>query len=347
MKRPNGTGKVVHAKDGKRRNPYRVMVTVEITIDENGKKKQKQKQLSSHKTATEAYRALDEYNHSKYNLNTLDITFAQVFDQVKISLFHNRSKSTINSYNAAFKTCQQLHNKKIREILPLEMENVIRDCEKGYASKKKIKVLFNAIFKYASKNNMVKKNQALEVDISMHASAPKEKNRLSDEAIALVTDLSKDNEFAQTLPILIYTGLRIGELLALKKSDVDLEKKYFKVIKSKTHNGVRDVPIADKIMPLLEYWYNKDNSEYMFTNSKGKKMSYNYYRNHCWDPIFNNLSVNLTPNVTRHTTISLLAMAEVDERIIRRIVGHSRVGVTDKTYTHIDPYKLHEAINKI
>ena len=53
------------------------------------------------------------------------------------------------------------------------------------------------------------------------------------------------------------------------------------------------------------------------------------------------------PHDTRHTCISLLTEAGVDERIIKKIVGHKGQGVTQIVYTHVDlPYKL-EAINLI
>ncbi len=46
--------------------------------------------------------------------------------------------------------------------------------------------------------------------------------------------------------VLIYTGLRIGELLDLKKEDVYLEKRYFDIKEAKTKSGIRSVPIAEK-----------------------------------------------------------------------------------------------------
>ena len=50
---------------------------------------------------------------------------------------------------------------------------------------------------------------------------------------------------------------------------------------------------------------------------------------------------------TRHTCVSLLTEAGVDERIIKKIVGHKGQGVTETVYTHLElPIKL-EAINKI
>ena len=49
----------------------------------------------------------------------------------------------------------------------------------------------------------------------------------------------------------------------------------------------------------------------------------------------------------RHTCISLLTEAAVDERLIQQIVGHKGANVTRSVYTHVDIANLLEAINKI
>lgn len=53
------------------------------------------------------------------------------------------------------------------------------------------------------------------------------------------------------------------------------------------------------------------------------------------------------PHDTRHTCVSLLTEAGVDERIIKKIVGHKGQGVTQAVYTHLDRDVKLEAINKI
>ena len=56
--------------------------------------------------------------------------------------------------------------------------------------------------------------------------------------------------------MLLYNGTRISEFLDLKKENVRLEEQYFDVIDSKTENGIRKVPIADKLLPYYKDWYN-------------------------------------------------------------------------------------------
>lgn len=51
--------------------------------------------------------------------------------------------------------------------------------------------------------------------------------------------------------MLIYTGCRIGELLDLKKENVNLEEKYFKIVASKTAAGIRTAPISERFIRSL------------------------------------------------------------------------------------------------
>lgn len=66
----------------------------------------------------------------------------------------------------------------------------------------------------------------------------------------------KDDKYYQIVLMLIYNGLRISEFLDLKKVDVHLEEQYFDVVDSKTENGIRMVPIADKVLPFYQSWFD-------------------------------------------------------------------------------------------
>ncbi|MGL5260647.1 MAG: tyrosine-type recombinase/integrase [Lachnospiraceae bacterium] len=60
------------------------------------------------------------------------------------------------------------------------------------------------------------------------------------------------------------------------------------------------------------------------------------------------LKIDRTPHCCRHTCISMLAEAGVDQTIIKKIVGHSgAMTLTEKVYTHFDIKELVDAINKI
>ena len=116
---------------------------------------------------------------------------------------------------------------------------------------------------------------------------------------------------------------------------------------SKTQAGIRKVPINHKLLPFFEYWYNKNDCEYLISTPDSKHFTYRNYYDSYWKPLIEQLSMKHRPHDTRHTCVSLLAAAGIDERIIKKIVGHAGQGVTENVYTHYELESLREAINKI
>ena len=59
------------------------------------------------------------------------------------------------------------------------------------------------------------------------------------------------------------------------------------------------------------------------------------------------IGIQRTPHCTRHTCISMLSEAGVQETVIKKIVGHSgAMTLTEKVYTHLDVRILIDAINR-
>ena len=158
-----------------------------------------------------------------------------------------------------------------------------------------------------------------------------------------------DDKYYQIVLILLYSGVRISELLDLKKENVHLDEQYFDVVKSKTENGIRKVPIADKVLPFFKSWYASDSKcEYLLHTEDGKHFLYRNYYDSYFKPLMTNLDIDRTPHCCRHTCISMLADAHVDQTTIKKIVGHSgAMTLTEKVYTHLDINELVKAINLI
>lgn len=149
--------------------------------------------------------------------------------------------------------------------------------------------------------------------------------------------------------MLLYNGVRISEFLDLKKENVHLDEQYFDVISRKTENGIRKVPIADKFLPFYKAWF-EDNPEceYLIHTPDGKHFQYRNYYDSYFHPLMEQLKIDRTPHCCRHTCISMLAEAGVDQTIIKKIVGHSgAMTLTEKVYTHFDIKELVDAINRI
>lgn len=351
MRLPNGYGSVVKMK-GNRRRPYAVRKTIEWKYDQ-AKKANVQKfiTIGYATTRAEGLQMLADFNSNPYDIRNIKLTFNDVYEKWSSKKYLTISESNIKSYKAAFNTCNNLHNKIFKDIKLCDLQNVIDTCGKNYPSLKKIKVLFDQLYNYSLKYEIVSKDYSKYVDIIQYKDRNPNKydrNKFSKEEINKIWSMC-DDKYYQIILMLIYNGARVSEFLNLKKENVHLREQYFEVISSKTENGIRKVPIPDLLLPYYtEWYYSNPDCEFLFHNNNGKHFLYRNYYDSYYMPLIEQLGMNHTPHCCRHTCISLMAEAGIKDTSIKKIVGHSgAMTLTEKVYTHLDIKILVNAINLI
>ena len=373
-KRSRGEGSIIY--DKRRKKPYRARVTVGWELDEeNGKSKQILKDLGSYKTKGEASRALAEYLKNPFDLDNKDITFSQLYQQWYKDFMTEDHISHKYRIKSAYKYCSSLYNKKMRDITVLDMKNCIykgttistRGKNKGkeqFASpstKESIKYLFNHLFGYATEARLVERNYAK--DFSLDKKVIKQKEIEHKEKIPLseeeLTKLWKSIEFVPFADIIIYacySGWRPSELIKLKVEDVDLESGFIKGGIKTTAGKNRLVPIHPLVKPIIEKYYNEAisiKSIYLFNDISKKKgigLSYDQYLSR-FNKVMKQLNfrAEITPHYTRHTFITNAKSRNVNmnEYILKLIVGHDIGDLTEHVYTHRELKDLKEEMDKI
>lgn len=345
MKLPNGFGSV-HKLPGKRRNPWRARKTAGWKI-EDGIAKQQFITVGYFPSRTAALEALASYNRDPYDLHLDTITFEEVYE--KWSESHFQKIKNTNGYVAAFNTCESIHKMKFQDIKLDHLQKLLDESGKNAPTQKTIKNMFGLMWDYAVVHEIVNqdKREMIRYLDTTKAGNPNKLDRkpFTKKEIRILWNAAS-SEYVSIILILIYTGCRIGELLELTKDNINLVERWFYIGHAKTEAGIREVPIAERIVPLFEYWMKKDCSHLICTPEQ-EPFTYRNYLDSYWKPVVDSFGFDHLPHDTRHTCISLLAEAGVDQRIIRKIVGHKGQGVTETVYTHLElPIKL-EAINKI
>lgn len=332
MRRGNGEGSVFKL-GGKRRKPWAVRVTIGFTPEG----KQLYKYLSYHTSKSEAKKALAEYTVNPYNLEQSNVTLYRAYE--KFIATNPVSENTMNNYKSAFRKCQPLYDMPIKLIKPGHIEEIMQEYTP--AAQKALKNLLNKLFRYAMKHEMLDKNIIELVDTDPVESQPKIPfNKKQVGAI-----MNYDNHhLAHTIKIMLYTGMRISELLELETKNIYLEEDYM-IGGLKTPTGKnRIIPIHKEIKSLIEAAYNPKN-KYLIVDERGKPVSYRYFLMDFWTTIKTEIGFTQTPHSTRHTFITHALRCGADRDMIQKIVGH-KGDVTDR-YNHAQLEQLKLEINKL
>lgn len=340
MRLPNGYGSV-YKLSGKRRKPFIARKT--IGWDDNGK--QLYRTIGYYETKKLAWQGLADFNNNPYDIEVSELTFNEVFEKWKEQKYKDLSRSAINAYNACFSHSNQLHEMKFVNLKTIHLQSVIENCNKGYETLRNIKSFFNQLFKYAMENDIVNKNYAPFVNIGKKT-GDNSRKPFTNKEIEKLFQVEEDVPFVDTILIMIFSGLRIGELLQLKSCDIDLENATI-TGGIKTDAGKnRVIPINHKILPFIERRLS-ENNEYLMVNSFGRKMTYSNYYFDKFMHIMEQLNMDHRPHDCRHTFATLMSNSDANKTSIKKIIGHSSYVTTEKIYTHKDIEELRKAIELI
>lgn len=347
MKSPNGYGSIDRMK-GNRRRPYRVRVTEGYEIGKDGRAHQIQRTLGFFATYEEAVEALAAYNRNPISLEP-GVTFGELYRRWSAEKFQTVSKSTANTYASAYAAIPMLHEREFRKLRRVDLQNAIDTCGREYPTLEMICVVIRAIYKYAMQNDIVDRDYSRFIDISRHR--PDEEPEpihepFTEEEISILWNMLEQSEnptMIRDMLILIYSGLRIGEYIALDADDIDIESHIVTVRAAKTRAGRRHVPISDKTLALWKSVRDEREVRQDISPKREYAIFSSSMRTACQEI---GISVH-RPHDTRHTTATMLRLAGVDPYVTKIILGHSTNDITEKIYTHIPDSALIEAINKI
>lgn len=212
--------------------------------------------------------------------------------------------------------------------------------------------------------------------------APISKPRLSQTSMKLFTIeeqkkleqfvLSRKDFSAYGVYICLYTGMRLGELCALTWENVHLEEHYIRVMQTlqriqvvdksgdcqqkktkiiidvpKSRASIRDIPLTNTLVNLLEKIKSKEEKSYVLT---GKSTQFMEPRN--YQKRFKHMLkvCNLQPrnfHTLRHQFASNCVAQGIDAKSLSEILGHSSVNITLNRYVHTSMELKQLQINKL
>ncbi|WP_337470125.1 site-specific integrase [Acidaminococcus fermentans] len=324
MKLPNGFG-TCYKLGGNRRRPWVVKKTI------NGK----QKTLGYFATYVDGLSHLFAVNDT--DVMQSEIPFSAIYERWRKEHFPSISVSSQKAYEICFRHLSPLHSRAFSSLKYRDLQEAIDQVHlvAGYATQKKVKGLLEQLYDYAIRYDIVTTDYASRISIDPHIPVYKKKPFTVRERNRLWANT--ETPFVVDVLILIYTGLRCGEYLNIKASDVKIRQRCLVVRKSKTRAGIRQVPVSKKIWPFVL-------ARIQESTWLCPCRSYDSFRRQ-WDKVMKALSMHHTPHEARHTTASMLDSAGINDTVVKMILGHARKGVTKAVYTHKTLYELRKAVD--
>lgn len=174
----------------------------------------------------------------------------------------------------------------------------------------------------------------------------------------------KNNPQYFGIVLTLYSGLRIGELLALTWDDVDLHKgltivskschdswnsgKYVKIIDTpKTENSIRIIPIPKQLLPHLKTLRKQSKSNYVLCGRSDYGAEVRSYQN-TFDLLLKRLNISHKSfHSLRHTFATRALECGMDIKTLSEILGHKNPTITLKRYAHSMLEHKAEMMNKV
>ena len=251
---------------------------------------------------------------------------------------------------------------QIRSIKPVQLQKILNGMT-GFSDSTISKVydLLRQIFTEAYNNNLIADNPSS----AIKKPAGKAKNRrraLTKKERALTKQLIPLHRGGLFIAIMLYCGLRPGEVAALRWSDFDFDKNVIHVSRAlksddtfgppKTSAGIRTVPVPDVLLKLLAVEDQSQPFGFVCKNAHGDRYTKTSIRN-MWESFKRELNIaagcrvernklmppypiadDLTLYCYRHTFCTDLQSAGVPINVARELMGHSNISVTAEIYTH-------------
>lgn len=338
-----------------------------ITYKDGGKWKTKSKQgYALNKAGKELARIemdktvaeLKNVSKNEVNQDMVEITFGKFTEKYLKHMSLYREINTILAFKTVLNNFVSLNNIKLSKISLTDIQEVVDNMTRKGLNPNTIQDYLrklNIFFRSAmDEYNLISSLPTKNIKISKLKKATNKRALTKYEADTLLKDFEKSKYYLVIL-IALKCGLRLGEILGLTWDCIDTknsvikvtcqwkqvsEKEYnFGTLKSK--NSYREVPIPNKMIPILKNHkevVNIDRRVFTFKNTDSVSI--------CLNRLLKKGGYNITVHELRHTYATHLIANGVDFKTAAMLLGHT-VEQTMKTYSHVNNDMIKKATNII
>lgn len=265
---------------------------------------------------------------------------------------------------------------QLRDVKTIQLQAILNEqAGKSASHVKKLRMVMRELFRYARQLRIIEYDPAELLELP--SSIRRTRRSITEEERAAILAVAEYHRAGAWVRMLLYTGMRPGETIALTWGDIDLESKEIhvraakesganRVKEPKTQAGIRTIPIREVYLPYLLAEAEKGHapSDLVFTTPGGKMhtedslrrlwksfirevdlhMGAITYRNKI---IESKVAPDLVPYCLRHTFCTDLEKAGISLNVAKELMGHADVKTTANIYTHADIDNLHTNISRM
>lgn len=282
------------------------------------------------------------------------VTFGQYFEKTYFPTFEvGRKKGTTRKGKEHFKNWIEpvIGNVPLKDIKPFAIEKIKKNVLDAGKAPRTLQYIFATIrqtWNFARRDGLVSGDSP-----TKSVKVPKIDNRrvrfLSHkEAETLLTALKNADRRTHDMALLsLQTGLRFGEISALKWSHVDTERGIIRVMDAKGGQG-RAAFMTEQVKAMFEAMKRRGPEDFVFTKEGGGQLK---DAPKVFAEVVAGLELNkgitdrrqrVTFHTLRHTFASWHAMAGTDIYTLKELLGHSVIAMTER-YSHLSPGALQNA----
>ena len=346
-----------------------------VVVDLPHRKGEKRKQkwfpmgTSYRKAEEELPKILLEVQSTGY-MSSQTVTFATIADDY---LFRNQRRLATSTYNRyagiVTKLKDYFGDYTLREIEPLHVDQFTKSLIMEQYSKNtiaKYRVVLSQIFEYA-----------MELKLINSIPIPKLKNSTSSESFTFqVWNSNEVNSFLMQIEetplympvyIAVHTGMRLGEILALKWNEIDFKNRQLtvryaidvngKLKTTKTKQSRRLIKLTDSMIETLKQAQHKQKlhklqfgnayhkNDFVCTFEDGRAISRNYVSTTFRRKVKQYKFPVIRFHDLRHTFATIALSHNVNVKVIQEILGHSSSRTTLDVYSHVIPTMQEQSLD--
>lgn len=265
-------------------------------------------------------------------------------------------------------------DKELKSVNTIHCQTIMNlMADRGYATSTiyQARITLYNLLEYALQNDVILKNPCNKIVKSDIGKNTKKKEALTIGSQRIFCNTIIGNAYEYQYRFLLQTGLRTGELVGLKWSDVDWENrtitinrtmeyrhslKEWRIGEPKSKSGYRTIPLTDEAIEILKLQKKKNQSisiipiewsGFIFLCRKGTPV-----KNSTYDTMLFKLCEKadlpkFSMHILRHTFATRCIEAGMKPKTLQTILGHSNIGITMNLYVHTTDDEKHKEIDKI